>query len=494
LSFPWLERPFHACIRLNVGDRARQELLRDYDRRRAYDVDHRRLEEIYEDLLGAYQRGFDNAEDRLFEEVAFATEHNPVRAQRLLEVMAAYGRGRRVGPLSARIRYAIEHLGLKDELTRLERALAAAYVRNYAVEGTAVAFVRRVFDKIDWEHEAGVAFEDLEMYLVISDYEQAFEHLTCKFDGVTMELADKDAAARTKYFVEKRLDPSLLARAVRRVFTPMEWLGASIAEINMVSDAVERGVKHFEARASKFDLRDTVIEDFRAIGVALDSFDDIGALTLDRVEAVLTRQRHNRLLLGAVAGGISGGLAPFSWGMLSLADIPILLGMTADICSRFCWYYGFDPTEQPELPMEILAVALGGSKPSAIEPMLLRQNLREYVVQKSLMVGAVAHGSIKHMTGRGLSQLLERQIGAQSAEKLTALARREVSRNLQRRAVERAPSKTLPVVGAVLGASLNVALLYDICEAAQAVLTDRFLERKYPEWIRHVGGGEKVAS
>ncbi|MFU8802603.1 MAG: EcsC family protein [Bradymonadaceae bacterium] len=494
LSYVWLERPVKACVRLNVSDASRQKIYRDFDRLRLCDVDHRRLEELYIHLLSGYQKGDEAARDKLFKEVELTLEHNSTRAQRLLEVMAAYGQSRRVGSLFARIRYAIEHLGLGDELDELEIALAAVYVRNYAVEGFAVSFVRRVFDKIDWEEQARVSIEDLEMYLVISDYERAFEHLTCKFDGVVMEHADKDAAARTKYFVEKRLDPSRLTRAVRQVFAPMEWLGASIAEINLISDAVDRGVKHFEARTHHIDLREEILTGFKEVGVELETYEDIASLPVDKVEVVLKSQRQNRLLLGALVGGISGGLAPFSWGVLSLADIPIVLGLTADICSRFCWYYGFDPREHPELPMEILAVALGGSQPSAIEPMLLRQNLREYVIQKSVMVGAVAHGSIKHVAGRGMSQLVERQMGKKSAEKISAIARREVSRNLQRRAVERAPSKTLPIVGAVLGASLNVALLYDICEAAQAVLTDRFLERKYPDWIRHVAGPERQVS
>jgi uncharacterized protein (DUF697 family) len=193
------------------------------------------------------------------------------------------------------------------------------------------------------------------------------------------------------------------------------------------------------------------------------------------------------MLLGAFAGGISGGLAPFSWSALSVADVPILLGITADVCSRFCWYFGFDPRENPELPMEILAVALGGSRPAAIEPMLLRQNLREYAVHKSLMVGAVAHGTVTQMAGRALGTVVQQQAGDQAAKRVMDLAKRAISRNLRRRAAESVTSKTLPVVGAVLGASLNVALVYDVCEAAQAVLTDRFLERKYPDWIRKFG-------
>lgn len=492
LSFEWLEKPVEAAIRLAVGDGERQETLRAFHRLRLYDANYRRLDTLYEALLDDWQKSDSpKAYAALLGEVECTAVANPTRAQRLLELVAVR-KSRRVGSLWARVEYAVDNLAQEETLSDLETRLIAMYVRNYALESHAVRLVRRAHDRVDWEAQRSTGREELEMYLIISDYERAFEQLTYKFDGVLMEHADKNAAARTKNFVERRMDQNRITRMVRTVFMPVDWLGASIAEIGLVHDAVERGMRLFEARTARMDLTQEVLSAYRDLGFSLDEYESIASFPVDRVDAVLFRQRQKRLLLGAVAGGVSGGLAPFSWSVLSLADVPVMLGLTGDICSRFCWYYGFDPREQPELPLEILAVALGGSRSSAIEPMLLRQNLREYVVQKSVVIGALTRGGAKHVGGRSASKLLERQVGKKSVERLNELTRRTVMRNLQRRAAEAAPSKTLPVVGALLGATLNVALLYDICEAAQAVLTDRFLERKYPEWIRQLGDSSRM--
>ncbi len=116
--------------------------------------------------------------------------------------------------------------------------------------------------------------------------------------------------------------------------------------------------------------------------------------------------------------------------------------------------------------------------------MLLRQNLEEFMVRKSLVMGAFAQGTVRRVAGKAVGQFLEARLGARVTERARQLASRAVSRNLQQRAARAAPTRALPLVSALLGASLNAALIYDICEAAQAVLTDRFLERKYPDWIR----------
>lgn len=491
LSFSWLEEPLRAAIRLSIDDREREKRLREYAQYRSFDADHHRLEELYATALEEMRNeGGDDgglARQRLFEEVRQTVPKNPTRALRLLELMALYGAGRRVGSRRARIGHAIDQLGHQAELNQLESWLVGLYVHHATLEPRAARFVRRVGQRVDWQENPFASRDDYEMYLVISDYERAFEELTCKFDGVTLEHADKYAAARIKYFVQKRLDPSRLHRLVQTVFTPVGWLGSGLTEIGVIRGAIERGMERFEQKVQRQDLEGQVVGDFREAGIEIEGFDEIGELPVDGIEKVLVSQRRRGLLLGAVAGGISGGLAPFSWGILSLADIPVMLSITADLCSRFCWYFGFDPREHPELPVEILAVALGGTRPSAIEPMLVRQNLHSHMMRKSVVVGAVAHGGVAHLTGRGLSRVVQRRVEKTAMQKATDLARRAVSRNLQQRAVKSAPSRSLPILGALLGAALNTALLYDICEAAQAVLTDRFLERKYPEWAREVG-------
>jgi hypothetical protein len=489
LNYPWIEKPVRAAIRLSIDDVERERRLRSWHDRRPYDADHARLADLYEGLLTAYAdtpgEARQEARRALLDEVERTVEHNPVRARRLLELMAMREHPRRVGSPAARLAHALACVADKPKLDDADRALVRLYVRTYELEPHAVRLVRRTVDRVDWADDSRQPDVDqLDMYLVVSDYERAFEHLTCKFDGVTLEHADKDAAVRVKFFVEKRLDPNNLTRVVRALFTPIEWLGAGVTNLDFISTIVERALGTFEERIRNVDLSEQVVGEFQQAGVDIGGFDEIAELNMGQVEGLLQSPRSRRLLLSAVAGGLSGGLAPFSWAALSLADAPLLLGLTADICSRFCWYYGFDPREHPELPMEIMAVALGGSRAAAVEPMLLRQNLREYAVRKSLMVGAVAHGSVTQLAGRALGRSVHRQMGQEASKKVTDLARKAMTKNLQRRAVETVPSRTLPIVGAVLGASLNVALIYDVCEAAQAVLTDRFLERKYPDWIR----------
>ncbi|MFP4598781.1 MAG: EcsC family protein [Persicimonas sp.] len=489
LTYPWLEKPARAAIRLAIDDPERERTLRDWHQRRPYDADHPRLADLYEVLLAGYESSDEDerapARRALLDEVSQTVESNPVRAQRLLELMVMREHPRRVGTLPGRLAHALAQVAEKPKLSDTDEELIRLYVRTYNIEPHAVRVVRHSAERIDWadpEREPGV--DELDMYLVVSDYERAFEHLTCKFDGVTLAHADKDAAARVKYFVEKRLDPNSLTRIVRKLFTPIEWIGASITNLDFISKVVERALTIFDDRVSNVDMTERVVQEYRESGAPVERFADIQRLTMNQVDELLRNRKTMRLMLSAVAGGISGGLAPFSWAALSLADAPILLGLTADICSRFCWYYGFDPRENPDLPMEIMAVALGGSRAAAIEPMLLRQNLREYAVRKSLMVGAVAHGGVTQIAGRTLGKFMNQQVGQEASKKVTDLARRAVTKNMQRRAAESIPSRTLPLVGAVLGASLNVALIYDVCEAAQAVLTDRFLERKYPDWIR----------
>ncbi len=491
LTYSWLEEPMRAAIRLSIDDPERESMLREFLKDNPFDADHRRLAARYASPLEIFRKqGSKEARDRLLEVVRDTVDSNPTRALRLLELMVIAGYGGRVGSREYRLRQAIEELRHSDDIDVLEAWLLGLYVRNATLEPHAIRLVRHRGEIVDWEQNHFADRDDYEMYRVISDYERAFEQLTCKFDGVTLEHADKYAASRIKYFLKKRVDPSNVHRWIQTMFAPVEWLGEGLTEIELVGEAIERGMEHFEERVRAQNLRDDVMERFRDAGIAIETFDDIAALPVDRVESVLRSQRQKRLLLGAVVGGISGGLAPFSWGVLSLADIPIMLSITADISSRFCWYFGFDPRRHPELPVEILAVALGGTRPSAIEPMLVRQNLHDHVMRKSLVVGALAHGGVAHLTGKGLAGVIHQTMGQTAAQKAGHLARRAVSRNMQRRAVTSRPSRALPVIGAILGAALNTALLYDICEAAQAVLTDRFLERKYPEWIRHISGLE----
>ncbi|CAN0545945.1 unnamed protein product, partial [Laminaria digitata] len=359
------------------------------------DADHARLVELYRARAQTWAMALEDREpaDYLLEEAHRIEEHNPARAQRLMELtLLERVLRKRPGQPTRKLARALDNLGEDHlEIEQIARLLGY-YIKNYEIDPARARFVRSWSE--DRRVRARVDQDELELYLIIGDYERAFQHLTCKYDGVELHHADKHAATRVKYFIEKRVKPGSMTRVVDAAFSPVEWLGATMGDIRLIHHAVGRGLEAFEARIQREDLSQAVVGELQETGARIERFDQIGDLSIDHIEGLLHKRKSQRLLLGALAGGISGGIAPLGWGVLSMADIPVVLGLTADICGRFCWYYGFDPREERELPMEILAVALGGSRPAAIQPMLLRQNLREFAVQKSLVVGALAKGAI----------------------------------------------------------------------------------------------------
>lgn len=507
LDHEWLEHVMVAAIRLSHDDMARQERLRAYHQQGRYEVDAARLAKIHAAQLsasrsrGSRARGVDAAarQDLLYTARRMATT-NPRRAQLLLEMSLTSHMLNKRKPAQEPLRRTLGRLAEDDALDPTDeevRTLLALYVRNHELDPRAVRFVRA---NRAWLREAPDLLrpEELEVYLLLGDYERAFVHLTCKFEGVTLTHADKHAAARVRYFVEQRVAPGQVTDMVQTAFAPLERLGQSVANLGAVQRVVAQGLKVFEARTQRLDLRERAVEDLRQLAPQLDGFDGIQRLSVDVIEQTMRSRRSQRMILGAVAGGVSGGLAPLGWGTASLADVPVVLALAADICSRFCWYYGFDPREHPELPTEILAVALGGSRPAAIQPMLLRQNWRELVFGKSLLVGALASGTVtglvRQTAARRIQASAEAHLGPRVAEQARALVQRVISQNLRQRAAERIgaraakqqTTRAVPWLGVAFGAALNAALLYDLCEAAQVVLTDRFLERKYPEWLRQL--------
>src|SRR5699024_6489141 len=56
LLFSWIERPLEAVIRLNIGNKKREEGLQDFAKNHIFNADHRRLEELYRLELKAFRK------------------------------------------------------------------------------------------------------------------------------------------------------------------------------------------------------------------------------------------------------------------------------------------------------------------------------------------------------------------------------------------------------------------------------------------------------
>jgi hypothetical protein len=488
LRYVWLEHPIRATLRLSVDDGPRYRDLAEYHRRRLYDADHARLESLYGDLL---DRCFSRAPDvrqwaarQVLREVEMAADENPRRAQRLLELRAIREHPLRVGSRRRRLEYATRRIAQEPELTPFDVWLAGLYVVTHDIEPHARQLVGELAEPIDWSTHPLVEADDVERYLELGDYDRAFANVSTTYGGTDLELSDADAAADVRYFVEKRHRASSVTRFVNKLMRPIAWLGSALVRSDPIQHLLERGVMHLESRLRKFDLEQYVVETYRENGVPVTSFDDIASLNTDLVDELLEVARQRSLLLGSIAGGAAGGLGTLHSELLSLADVPVVLAICIDVSSRFCWFYGFDPREHPDIPVEILAVALEGPSPSVSDPEVLRRDVSAYAIQSSLWVEAVASRSLQRIAGRAVRGLSD------------VLSRGELSRRMARSAEDliesqfetsASPShRSFSLLGACLGGVWDATLVYDVLEAARIVLMDRFLARKYPGWERRI--------
>lgn len=486
LTSSWLEHVVPAAIRLTVGYPQHQKELREFHAMRLYEGSAERLTGVYAGLLD--QLGAPDARSpalypavqstlmALEREVELTALHNPVRAMRLLELVVARFHGH---PLP-------QVLHQMAQLDRLTQRLLTLYIRVCHVDPIAVRFVREHHESVAWEQFHDVVPDDVRIFRIVGDYEATFGSRNAELLGTPIVHVDKDAAARVRYFHSSRTNPNSIARTMRALDLPdklpVTHIGGSQALFRLTDGMFEL----LQARAARLDLREQVLEDLRRVGARVESWNDIGQLPITKIEAALVRGRQKDLLVAAATGTAAGVLAPSTTGVSTVMDVPIVMSIVADTCARHCWYYGFDPREHPELPLLILAIALGGVEAQHEHPTEVRARLQRYLVRRSIVLAAIGLGALSQLAGPVAGVFLERfgrRRNAGIATIESALNRLGVRNRRSERPLTRAVRRSLvPAADGLLGASFNVSLVYDLCESAQAVLADRFLARKYPSW------------
>lgn len=482
LKHTWIERPMEASIRLaRIDAPEREKRLRAYLSKRSFEADHARLQVLYETRLRALRKGDARIGAWLVDEVERCAPTNPTRAMRLLELIVASSDPSRA-VTSVRLIRALDRTA-PENVDPLIARLVTLYVRTYHLESYAVEIVKRLGPHIDWTKYPDVSDADYDTYSMVSDYEASFEGFEVEYDGVRMAHTDKDAAAYVRYFREKRTHPNVATGFVQNFAAPEEWLATSVGESRLVNDVFNAFMAELESVARSGVHAREAVETFESLGIEIDQLSSITDRPLPGVQHALRARRHRPILLAGLFGALSGGLAPATLGASSVFDAPITMRLATDIAARACWFYGFDPAQDPELPRIILAVALSGSH---ADPADAHTNLHEFLIRRSLILASLAQGAFGQVLGRSVTSLFEslRQRNSKlprSRERLVrSLSRREAT--WRDRFAERASDIALPTVEALIAATLNMALIYDISESAEAVLTDRFLSRKYPDW------------
>ncbi|MFB6351067.1 MAG: hypothetical protein ABEN55_10050, partial [Bradymonadaceae bacterium] len=232
------------------------------------------------------------------------------------------------------------------------------------------------------------------------------------------------------------------------------------------------------------DLEARVVDDYVDRGVQIAKFEDISRVGADFVSDMVAGMRYRRVLAGAGAGMGAGAASPLGYSGLNLSSAPLSLAVSVDACVRFCWYYGFDPRQEPTLPLEIMAVALEGPTPTVRNRRELCRALAEFGLRTSYLTEAVGRRSLDRIAGRILRNVLEQFATDGYGDAFAGFAEWVVRTRGDRKPVH----PTFGALrGAVVGAALEAALVNDVCESAEALLSDRFLARKYPDWERRIG-------
>jgi hypothetical protein len=475
LRYAWLERVVDAALRLRVGQTdAQTSALRSWHEERPYEASDRRLVRLYGHLLRPDQEAALRAMLDRIEPV------NALRAQRLIEVWAMLRlMPRHPGPRARRLTGALAKMAQAQP--GLSLRLARLYVQDAAIGRVEAAHVRRHLEGLDG-HPA------LSDYLLMSDYVGAFTAMRCDLAGITMHHADKHAASRVGYFMERQQEGGRVSGALVR--SVRAWPEEGMPGIGLVRDALEHAQRLAQAWLGRRDGSAAAVRTLRHAGARIERFEDIKDISLDTIEAALVGPTSRRLFVGMSAGLVTGGLATIGPPALALLDLPILLGACVDTCARFCWLYGFDPRIDPSLPLQILAVALDGPGAQALSPEQLHESLSGLLLGRAATLAGLrtdtrGQGALSKLASSAALPLLEGSLGPRQVQRARLALRTLLAhqaphiRGLRTRRV-------LPMAGAALGAAFGATLLYDICEAAQIVLTDRFLARKYSEWPRHL--------
>lgn len=464
VTHPWLEPLVGAALRVMPPGPERDGVAQFHAQAR-YSVKKDRLAALHDAALYQVRLGDARIASELIDRVFLLKFTNPHRAMLLLELVleAIYSRG-------------IESIltsGVEDPLVE---HLTALYVLNLETKPHAVR-AAQIHQDSEILRRAGVGEDIRAVYETVANYGHSLKGRRVNIQGVWVEHADKDAAAFVHYFKTKRTNSATVTQWIHDTELP-EWGAVKLSQ----TQAVDVGFELIMRSLSDLSLsvKRPVLRDYQKHAlIELGSPDEIAGLEARLVNRVAWYARHRAIAAATLIGGAAGGLAPFTDGLSAVFDAPYIMYLTAEICAGACEYYGFDPRMQPELPTIILGVALMGARPASLESHYVAQRFHRYMLRKSLFLAATSFGRVRHIVGPALIPVLSMLVGKRNSGVLSLV------RKAARPPVHVDTTETrwiLASVEALGGALLNLALVYDLTEAAQAVLLDRFLARKYPDW------------
>lgn len=201
---------------------------------------------------------------------------------------------------------------------------------------------------------------------------------------------------------------------------------------------------------------DTMRANTRGTSVARRAFGRLG----ERMVEGARSQSRNLHKLAVIGTGAAGG----AFGMVALpAELPVTTTLMFRSICAIAQAHG-EPLDDPEVQMQcLLVLALGG--PASDD-------------DEAQWGYFMVRGALAQTISRASSELAAKGLGAQSSSVVLQLIRQIASR-LSVQISEQVAAKSVPALGAVLGAAINAAFIDHFQKIAEAHFTVRALERRY---------------
>jgi hypothetical protein len=244
--------------------------------------------------------------------------------------------------------------------------------------------------------------------------------------------------------------PGLATRTIGKASAPL----ADAAEKMVPTVLLRMSLDVVHAAAVRISDRKSILK--RA---GVEAIEDLRGLPMPACDALAQQVSRRAALL---AGG-SGAVFGLAGGLGLAADLPALLTLTFRTIHRVGLCYGEDlaAPERRQLPVAVFALASANSMEEKEDALHA--------------IDAVEGGADSEAGLDGLGRAAQRELAKDSV----AFSLNNLGKSLARNLGWRKAGESLPLVGALVGGSVNAWYLHDLARAARYSFQLRWLRRKY---------------
>ena len=193
----------------------------------------------------------------------------------------------------------------------------------------------------------------------------------------------------------------------------------------------------------------------------VSSLEELQDGPLQRCDKLADDVRRKAVALGGGTGAVFG----VAGGAGLVADVPSLLTLAFRTIYRTGLCYGEALSGPNSRPIAIAIFALASANT---------------MQEKQLALSALSHAQLWDQSDSAWRDGLERAAERELAKEAAVFSVNNVAKQLGRHLGWRKASGSLPVIGALVGSSVNAWYLYDVATVARYCFQRRWLDRRYP--------------